>query len=418
MDNINQTRICEILEKENKWWKGDIKLEFKPREIYEEIKKFLKTRQIIALTGLRRVGKTTLMLKIAEDSLQKFGRRNVIYFSFDEFRRTRIDEVMDIYSSLLAKDLERENYLFLFDEVQKIKDWEEQIKRIYDLYPKIKLVLSGSESLFIKKKSRESLTGRMFEFQIKPLNFREYLLFKNKEFDNFLLYQKELLKEFHSFLLDNGFPEIINEEEEVIEKYVKENIIEKIIYRDIPEIFPMREPSALEQLFKIILSDPGEIVNLDDLSRELGLSRQTVSLYLDYLEKSFLIKKLYNFSRSARKTQRKFKKYYPTILLPETVKKNELFGKVFETVMVLQLEADFFWRDAYKNEVDVIKLTDEEILPIEIKSAKIELKPLKLFLKKFKISKGLVLTYDKKEEIDEIEVVPFYEFFLKKLPLP
>lgn len=405
-------KIIESLEKSNKWWKEEFILEFKQREIYKEIQKFLHTRQIISLTGLRRTGKTTIMLKIVQDSLSKLDRRNIVYFSFDDFRKVRIADVVKNYTELMNKEIGKEQYLFLFDEIQKVEDWGEQLKRVYDDYPNIKFIISGSESLFIRKKSRESLAGRMFEFQVKPLNLREYLMFKNRKFDNLTLYKEDILREFNNFLICNGFPEIVNENKEIIEKYIKNNVIEKIIYRDIPQMLPIKEPAILEQIFNIILNDPGEIMNLDNLAKELGISRQTVSLYLDYLEKSFLIKKLYNFSRNPRKTQRKAKKYYPSIIALDVIEKKEIFGKVFETFMVLQLDADYFWRDSYKNEVDIVK-SNKNILPIEIKTKKIEYRALKLFMKKFKAKKGLIITYDLKEEIDSIKVIPFYEFLIK-----
>jgi len=409
-------KIIEALEEGNKWWKGKFEIEFKPREIYDEIKKFLKTRQIIALTGIRRAGKTTLILKIVEDSIKSFDVSNILYFSFDDFRDAKIKEIMNVYARIMNRDLNNGVYLVLLDEIQKLDNWEEQIKRIYDNFKNIKIIISGSESLFIRKKSRESLAGRFFEFKIKPLNFMEYLTFKDKKISNIELYKEDILKEFNNFLFCNGFPEIVNEEKETIKKYIKENVIEKIIYKDIPQIFPIKEPAIIDELFKVILLDPGEIINIDDLAKNLHISRQTISLYLDYLEKSFLIKKLYNFSRNIRKTQRKLKKYYPAIIMPEIMEKIESSGKVFETSMVLQLDAEFFWRDTYKNEVDIIKLIDNNILPIEIKYSKIDNKALKLFMRKFKINLGVIITFDRKETINidskKIKIVPFYEYLL------
>lgn len=416
----NNEKIAEALEESNRWWKEKFEVEFKPREIYEEIKGFLKTRQIIALTGLRRVGKTTILLKIAEEHAKKSDAKNILYFSFDDFKDARIRDIIYIYSRILNRDLRKGSYLLLFDEIQKLDNWEEQIKRVYDNFKNIKLIISGSESLFIRKKSRESLAGRFFEFKVNTLSFKEYLIFKEKKFGNLDLYKEEILKEFNNFLLCSGFPEVVNEDIQIIKKYIKENIIEKIIYKDIPQVFSVKEPAIIEDLFKIILYDPGEIINIDDLAKNLHISRQTVSIYLNYLEKSFLIKKLYNFSRNIRKTQRKLKKYYPTIISPQITEKIELIGKVFETAIVLQLDADFFWRDTYKNEVDAIKLTDNAILPIEIKYSKRDYHALKLFMKKYKINKGIIITYEQSEKVKlngkEIIIMPFYEYLLKAFP--
>ncbi|HLD38224.1 MAG TPA: ATP-binding protein, partial [Candidatus Nanoarchaeia archaeon] len=392
MDN---QRLFDALERTNPWWKGDFELDYKPRRVYEEIKKFIKNRQIISLTGLRRTGKTTILLKAVKDSMADYGKENIIYFSFDDFKDAKLKDVIEAYFELMKKN-SREPLLFLFDEIQKVSGWEEQLKRIYDENKNFKFVISGSESLFIRKGTRESLAGRIFEFQVKTLSFKEFLEFRGKKFDNLALYKKEILSEFKNFLYCNGFPEIINENEEFIKKYIKENVVEKIIYRDIPQIVPIENPEILSQMLNIIAKEPGQIIQMDKIAKELNISRQTASNYLDYLEKSFLIRKLYNFSRNARKTQTRLKKYYPVILFPEEIENREIFGSVFETFAVNELNAEFFWRDTYKNEVDII-LKNKEIIPIEIKVSNIETKPLNLFISKFKLKGGIILTYDKEE---------------------
>jgi len=240
------------------------------------------------------------------------------------------------------------------------------------------------------------------------------LAFKNKKFDNLPLYKEEILREFNNFLFCSGFPEIINETKEISNKYIKDNVIDKVIFKDLPQIISIKEPAIMEELFKIILNNLGGTIDVNDLSQNLNISRQTISLYLYYLEKSFLIKKIFNFSRNARKTQRKLKKYYPTIFSIDVLENKELFGRVFETFIVNQLNAEFFWRDPYKNEVDIIKIEEDKILPIEIKSSEIDIKPMKIFMKKFKIERGVIVSYDKKEKVNGIEIIPFYEFLLEK----
>ena len=120
---------------------------------------------------------------------------------------------------------------------------------------------------------------------------------------------------------------------------------------------------------------------------------------------------MYNFSRNARKTQTRLKKYYPVILFPEEIENREIFGSVFETFAVNELNAEFFWRDTYKNEVDII-LKNKEIIPIEIKVSNIETKPLNLFISKFKLKGGIILTYDKEETTGRIKIIPFYKYLL------
>lgn len=414
-------KIKEVLQELNPWWKGEFKIEFKEREIYKEIQKFMHLHQIIALTGLRRVGKTTLMFKIIEDSIENgFDPKNIIYFSFDEFKEVEIREVLKEYEELMEKNFRKGKYLLLFDEIQKLSNWEDQLKTVYDTFGKnIKIIISGSESLFIIKKSKETLAGRIFEFKVEPLTFKEFLLFKNVNLKPIGLYEKELAELFNEFILSFGFPELVGiKEKSIIKKYVKESIVDKIIYKDIPKLFKIEDISMIESLLNIFMEEPGQLIEISELAKELKISRQTLSNYLTYLEESFLIRKLYNFSKNRRKIERKLKKYYPTIISADLLFREDELSKsrVFEWIIVNQLKAEFFWRDSYKNEVDSV-LANKKPTPIEIKYGKIDIKGLLVFMKKFKVNESYVISSTKEEKQKTngktISIVPAFKFFLK-----
>jgi hypothetical protein len=415
--------IKEALQDFNPWWKGEFQIEFKEREIYQQIQKFMPLPQIIAFTGLRRIGKTTLMFKIIEDSIKKgFNPKNIIYFSFDEFKEIEVRKLMGEYEELMEKTFRKEKYLLLLDEIQKLNNWEEQIKSIYDIFKaKIKIVVSGSESLFIKRKSKETLAGRIFEFKVEPLLFREFLAFKNFTFKPVELHKKELKKLLSEFTLTLGFPELAEvKDKEIIRKYVREGIIEKVIYKDMQILFNIRDIAEIESLLNMLLEEPGQIIDMSKLAKEMGISRQTLSNYLTYLEEAFFIRKLYNFSRNRRKIERKLKKYYPTIVSPDLLFREDDFSKsrVFEWLIVSQLRADFFWRDPYKNEVDVV-LVDKNPVPVEIKYGKTGNKGVLVFMKKFKVDRGYIISSNLEEEqiVDKkhISVIPAYKFLLRNL---
>jgi len=415
------TKIKEVLQDLNPWWKEEFKIEFKEREIYKQIQKFIHLPQIIAFVGLRRVGKTTLMFKIVEDTIKNgFNPKNIVYFSFDEFKEAEIRQVMREYEELMEKDFRKEKYLLLLDEIQKLTNWEDQLKGIYDTFGKtIKIIISGSESLFIRKKSKETLAGRIFEFKVKSLSFKEFLLFKDMNLKPIGLYEKELNKLFKEFILTFGFPELVNiKEKDVIKKYIKESIVEKVIYRDIQKLFKIKDISIIESLLNVFMEDPGQLIEISELAKELKISRQTLSNYLTYLEESFLIKKLYNFSRSRRKVERKLKKYYPTIISVDILFREDDVSKskVFEWLLVNQLKAEFFWRDPYKNEVDVVMI-EKKPMPIEIKYGKVDISGLLAFMRKFKVNEGYVISPDeeKTQKIDKktIYIIPAFKFLLK-----
>lgn len=424
------TDIKDALLDFNPWWRQEFSLDFKERELFERISKFLNLPQIIAFTGLRRVGKTTLMLKIVKDKIHDgFEPKNILFFSFDEFKDTEIREVVKEYERMLEKDITKEKYLFLFDEIQKVRNWEEQIKTLYDVFKKnIKMVISGSESLFIRKKTKESLAGRIFEFKIDALSFKEFLNFRDVNMPKISqpqLYEKELLQLFKEYISSSGFPELCTtQDKEIISKYIKESVVEKIIFRDIPNIYKIEDISKLYSIIGIFMEEPGQIIELSELSSELGISRQTLSTYLKYLEDSFLIRKLYNFSKNKRKIERKLKKYYPTIISPTLLFKDDSLSqsKVFEWLIVNQLKAEFFWRDPFKNEVDVVLEKENKITPIEVKYGKIEAEGLKRFMLKFNAKKGYIITLDREleQEFDKktISILPAYKFLLINKYLP
>lgn len=414
--------IKEALQDFNPWWKGEFKTAFKEREIHKQIQKYLPLPQILAFTGLRRVGKTVLMLKIAEDMIKKgFDPRNIIHFSFDDFREIEIRKLMKEYEELMEKDFRKGKYMLLLDEIQKLDGWENQVKRIYDsLGRNIKIIISGSESLFIKKKSKETLAGRIFEFKVEPLSFQEFLSFKDAHFKPVGLFKTELIRLLNEYILTLGFPELADiKDKEVIQKYITESIVEKIVFRDMPRLFKIKDASTIEALLNIFLEEPGQLVEISALAQDLGISRQTASAYLTYLENAFLIKKLYNYSKNRRRVERKLKKYYPTIISANLVFKQDEISKskVFEWLMATQLHAEFFWRDPYKNEVDIV-LLDKNPLPVEVKYGKIDTKGVQAFMKKFNVNNSCIISWDKEEKrrIDgkTISIIPAFKFLLKQ----
>ena len=415
------TQIRDALIESNRWWKEEYKIEYYERDLYKEISKYIPLPQIIALTGLRRIGKTTLMQKVVLDFINDgFDVRNIIYFSFDDFRNIEIKELMKDYEEFMEKDFKNGKYLLLLDEIQKVANWEDQIKRVYDIYGKnIKIIISGSESMFIKKRSKETLSGRIFEFKVENLSFKEFLRFKEIEYSPIGLYETELSKLFEEYALNQGFPELVGiKDKDIIRKYIKESIVEKVIYRDIPQLFKIKDIGVLESLLEIIMEEPGQLIELTDLSKELKVSRQTLSNYFFYLEESFLIRKLYNFSRNKRKSERKLKKYYPSILLDLNFKDDDISkSKAFEWLVVTRLNAEFFWRDSYKNEVDVI-IAQNNPIPLEIKYGKIDTTGLIAFMRKFKVNEGYIISHVREDSLkvdnNMIKIIPAFKYFLMK----
>ncbi|HIH12880.1 TPA: ATP-binding protein [Candidatus Woesearchaeota archaeon] len=411
------TEIKDALLDFNPWWKGPFHLDYKERELYAKLQKYLPLPQILAFTGLRRVGKTTILYKIIQDFTEKgTNPRKILYFSFDDFKEAELRMVLQAAEELT----EVKPQLIIFDEIQKVPGWEGQLKVLYDLLgKKTKILISGSESLFIKKKLKETLAGRIFEFKVELLTFKEFLNFQGLTFHPSSLYEKELAKAFQEYIQSMGFPELLSiTDKEIIKKYIQEGIIDKIIYKDIPALFKVKDVSVLQSLLNVFMHEPGQIIELSALATQFHLSRQTISNYLVYLEESFLLQKLYNFSNNRRKVERKLKKYYPAVIAVDLLFKEDDLSRshVFEWLLVTQKKADFFWRDNYQHEVDMV-LGGEKIFPVEIKYGKISFQGLLPFLKKFKLKEGWIISSSQQEEkeIDgkKFHIIPAWKWLLQ-----
>lgn len=196
------------------------------------------------------------------------------------------------------------------------------------------------------------------------------------------------------------------------------SIIKKIVFEDIPQIFPVEHPEVLWQIVKIIGQNPGILIDYQNLSKEIGISNKTLSSYLFYLEEAFLVKKIYNFSRNLITSEKKLKKFYLTSpSLSSVFSEFTEKGRLVENLLISLKNYKFFWRDAYHHEIDFINVEDKKIVPIEVKYKKeIEKKDLKsliIFAKKYQTQKAIIFwknIFASKEKIKglQIERLPVY----------
>lgn len=149
------------------------------------------------------------------------------------------------------------------------------------------------------------------------------------------------------------------------------------------------------------------------------MTRQSVSNYLAYLEESFMLRKLYNYSKNARKSARSLKKYYPAVASIDLVfrEDSDAQSRIFEWALVNAIKPDFFWTDPQKHEVDIVLTSGKAPIPIEVKYGRIDTKGLETFMRKFKARTGYVLTPDRSaEQRSGITAVPAYSYLLDEQP--
>lgn len=425
-----------MLDKWNHWWKeGYIKKELigKRRKFFYEIINYLDKRQIIAIKGQRRVGKTTLLYQIIDYLItqKKVDKFKILYFSFDEEIKD-LNSILDEYEKdILKNKITNFDKIYLFfDEIQKLNNFSNKLKILYDLNPNLKIFISGSSSLEIDIGYKENLAGRCLEFILKPLSFKEYIEFKDIKIDleRIKLYQKDLEIELNKYILNSGIIEVINENDEnFLKKYFYDSILNRIIYYDILKFYKLEDPELLIRIFNLISSKPGMLINYQNLSNELGKDRRTIDKYVNFLKNSLLINLIFNFSKNLSTSEKKLKKAYPQLtfycyyISKEMTNLNETIPFILETILTNNFDFKFFYRTPSKKEIDFIKIENNKIIPIELKyrdNIKIkDLDNLILFLNKFNLNEGFLLTKNlsKTENIGnkKIYFIPFIEYLLK-----
>ncbi|KXB03732.1 hypothetical protein AKJ48_03675 [candidate division MSBL1 archaeon SCGC-AAA261O19] len=316
---MEREEIIEEMYSQNPWWRSEpVKLPDKAveRNLMPQILEDLKSERVTTIVGLRRVGKTTLLKLIIEELSKELERERICYFSFDLAEQIQPREIVKIYSEEIIRktlpELEERVYFF-FDEIQKVKDWGNQVKSIQDKGYNIKFVATGSSSINITKGIGESLAGRTLVRRLRPFSFPEFLMYRNVDFERGELEEpiypdnsEKLRILFNEYMEAGGLPELY---EEMSLELLKQ-ILDLVFFRDIVNLFPVKRTDVLKGIFRILVENTAQKVNYTKFARDLDTQYRTVKEYLQYLEDSFLIQRSHPYEGRRLKRYRKNPKIY------------------------------------------------------------------------------------------------------------
>jgi uncharacterized protein len=305
------------------------------RSIQNELEEQLKFKEIVVVTGMRRVGKTTL-LRMVYDSLKD---ENKIFLDLENLIDQEIFHEKDynnIWANLKQVGLspEKRAYIFL-DEIQASPEITKAVKYLYDHY-NIKFFLTGSSSFYLKNLFPESLAGRKVIFELFPLDFSEFLVFKEVKKDTLDTFQeKESLKNkiafeqqyplFKEYCRFGGFPQVVIEENEAQKIRYLGDILSSYFEKDIHQLADFRNLTAIKELIRLLLPRVGSKLEITKIAHEVGVSRETIYAYLSFLEGSYFLYRISPYSINVDREISGTKKVYfcDNGLL-------NLFGKVSE----------------------------------------------------------------------------------------
>jgi len=385
-----------------------------------------KRNKIITLTGFRRVGKTYLLFL----AMEKIKNEFFVYFNFEDERLPEKTEVLtELIYAIEELYTEQPSYLF-FDEIHIIPGWGKFLRRILD--KEYRIFITGSSSKLGLKEIPTELRGRTINYTLFPLSFQEYLNFKEVETDKLLaLKEIEIKRIFLEYLTFGGFPEIYNageiERKEVIQEYFR-----TLVQRDLIERFNIREDALLNDTVKLLLNS--QTVSISKLTKTLlsmgyRCSKNTISNYISYLEKSFFLFQVMYYSRNVKDQMQYPRKIYLIdngFLKYLALRPGE--SRILENVVAVELKRRgfefFYWRSSKGEEIDFLIMERSEVTQLIQVSVDIsqpdtrdrELRALRKGMKHFGMNKGLILTYEAEEMIKhdsyQIDVRPVWKWLL------
>lgn len=436
---FDRSEIVRVLQGFNPWWaqRSHSVPDFK-RLAYNACWAYLNDKELrraVLLSGPRRVGKTVLLQQIASGLLKEGAdSKSILYLSLDHplLKLLSLRDILAIYNESIYP--ERSPGWLLLDEIQYSKEWETEIKLLVDHQPHYRILATGSATVTQKTQLVESGVGRWITVPIPTLSFYEFIhirgervtdvpeqlrpndLFSVNDTERLTIAEllRPLMPSFQRYLLVGGFPETaIRNDVSLSHRLLREDVVERVLKRDMTSLFGIRRVNELEKLFIYLCLHTGGILQHKTVATALETTHATVSNYLELLEQANLVYRLTPAEVSGKKILRARYKYYlvdaalrnAVLLRGEEVLDNPVeMGVIVETTILRHLYAYYYrdtpeikyWRDTTTSkEVDIIVRSPSYHFPVEVKyrdSAK------------FKSNSGLAF-YCRDQEIQQAYVI-------------
>ncbi len=395
------------------------------REALNQIKKHRESSHAVVISGLRRVGKSTLLVQIAR-KFYSAGDFYYVNFEDERFLQFNADEFNLLYETLL--ELFGERKTFLLDEIQNILGWEHFIRRMID--QGFKFYLTGSNASLLSRELGTKLTGRYIPIELFPFSFTEFLAFKRQKMPDLnsltTLQKSKLQRYLNEYLNKGGIPDAL--------KYPQLNwhktLYDDVLYRDVAVRFKIEETKALKELTFYLMSNISSLISFNKLKALLKLgSVNTVKNYIDYLQSGWLVFTLNKYAFSVKTQQIANKKIYAIdtgLVKSVAFSFSENRGRLLENLVFLTLRRSFqevyYYETSNNGEVDFYLPKQRMLIQVcqtltEEKTQQREMEALEEAMRELKIDEAIILTEEDSNadlKTDRIKVWPLYKWLLTR----
>lgn len=341
------------------------------RPLYlKRIEPMINTEFVKVITGVRRCGKSYLLMMI-KDKLEQTGVKSeqILYLNFENPDYLDLLTYRSLYTYLKDKVDKSKKVYFLFDEIQEVKDWQKLINGLRVAYD-CDIYITGSNASLLSGELATYLTGRYIEIKMQPLTFNEYLTFKN--------IQDDPARHFNDYLEYGGFPSVVLQSNDQLKRDVLSGIYNSILLKDVAGRAAVKNTEALERITLYLLSNIGQLISINKISNTLRsangikISNNTVENYIHLLEDSFLFYKVPRYDIRGKEYLNGQGKYYVVdsgFLRSQLRRKNTNRGSIQENLVFLELISrgyEVFVGKYSNKEIDFVAQNDDEVLYIQV----------------------------------------------------
>ena len=405
------------------------------RESQEIIKFYIKQKEAVIITGVRRSGKSSLMRLISNDIMKEYDVPfdNILYLNFEDerfidFSHSDFEPLYETFIELYQP--KGTKYIFI-DEIQNIKGWEKWVNRLYE-FEDIKIFVTGSNATLLSSEIASALTGRNRQLTCFPFSFCEFLRLRGYEFHQKDLYLREkrakIKNLFNEYIDLGGFPEVLkNKDATLLEQYLKD-----IIYRDVIARYKIKNIKEIRELVLFLSSNIGKTHSYNSLKDLIEVkSLNTVKNYLEILENVYLFFCVDLFDYSVKKQIYNPSKIYSidsALSRSVAFKFSQDSGHIYENFVFIELlrrnKEIFYWKSKRGKEVDFIVkkgLKIEQAIQVsttlsEYKTKQREIDGLLDASQELNVKDLIIITEDDEgeEEIGEtkIKLIPLWKWML------
>lgn len=390
------------------------------REIFDDVAEHLDKPEMTLITGSRQAGKTVLIEQLKDYMVnnKRLLPDLIFFYNLDLVKDWEVFQDQSAFIEFLRSRSQRNKIYVFVDEAQKVPEAARFFKGVYDAKINIKLILTGSSSLEIKAKFKETLAGRKRIFHLPTFTFFEFLAAAEPTLSVILkkggkitsLDQKKLLDLYREYMTFGGYPRVVLSESYKEKRSILHEIYSSYVEKDAVGFLEIKNKTAFNRLIKLLAAQTGQLVKIGELSVNLGIDRNTVERYIAALEDTFIVKKISPYFRNPRQEIIKAGKIYfwdlgiRNLALEQFVPFDEKSdkGAVLECASIISLLNKLrnktgelhFWRTKQGAEVDFIIEKGLELTPVEIKTAirKPVITPgLRSFINKFQPHKAFLV---------------------------